>query len=436
MHAHVFSSVEVFEQLKASTVKPLNPRQQSQSCDLRVLETTGLEGWRTTRRLVVSSSAGERRPWSTDFCQCPASSNYLMEPCLHRLVLPLSRVQLCRDGISRQILAKWSNCQHEILGKTDGNYNKVYSYSYDDSNPNIAVSLQFRTQADATDFENTILKLNLPVAFKWSTGVDSRFVYDISDTEPTPKKYKALMITRTRLSWKYSELYYMYRDADYHYDHANLRVRFPQVYYTDYISTHVDKLYEPRQGQLPKFSHCVKKVGNLHLTFDDSDVAQAYMNSLTGGHELVFSRRAHWITTKPRSRFGNQKSNKGNAEVQLWRKNSPANGTSTNATDSMRLVSRWDDHVEDKWMTMAIPPTMMSGGADNARDSNRAVLPRVEYDRGRLIDMANMVARSPKAAADARKTGPVTIAFQTVKGEYLHPSSSSACLTTSLFSQL
>lgn len=59
-------SVEMFEQLKPSTLQPLSPRQQFRSCDLRILETTGKEGWRTTRRLVISSSAGEKRPWCTE----------------------------------------------------------------------------------------------------------------------------------------------------------------------------------------------------------------------------------------------------------------------------------------------------------------------------------------------------------------------------------
>jgi len=328
--------------------------------------------------------------------------------------LPLSRVQLSRDGISRQIVAKWSDCSHETADKTDGNYNKVYTYFYDDSNPNIALNLQFRTQADATDFEKTILQLSLAPAFRWDTGPDSRYVYDIADTEPTPKNYKALLITHTHLSWKYSELFYMYRDTDYQYNHANLHVRFPQVYYTEYISTHVDKLYKPPPDQLPQFSHCQKKVGNVTLDFDNSEIAQAFMNSLTVGHDLIFSRRAHWITTKPPSRFGITKSNKGTAEVQLWRKGY-LNNDSNNSTASMRLVSRWDDRVDDKWMSMAIPRTA-SSSAHNAKDSNRAVLPRVEYDRGRLIDMANLVARNPVVAAEARKVGPVTIAFETVKG--------------------
>lgn len=72
---------------------------------------------------------------------------------------------------------------------------------------------------------------------------------------------------------------------------------------------------------------------------------------------------------------------------------------------------------------MAIPYTSTSSGGYNAKDSNRAVLPPAEYDRGRLIDMANLVARSPKVAADAKKMGRVTIAFETVRGEAFSPPS-------------
>lgn len=290
-----------------------------------------------------------------------------------------------------------------MAAKTDGNWNKIWSYFYDDSNPNIAVNLQFRTQADAAEFERTVLQLSLPPLFSWSAGSDGRFVYDVADTDPNPKNYKALLITHTRHSWKYSELYYMYRDADYHYDHSNRRVRFPQVYYTDYISNHTEELYKPPVDRPPAFSHCQKKVGNVPIEFDEESVSQAFMSSLTLGHELVFSRKALWITTKPASRFGSAKSNKGSAEVQLWRK---GNGT--------RLVSRWVDKVEDKWLTMALP---RSHGLASTRDSNRAQLPRVEYDRGRLIDMANLVARSPRVREDAKRVGPITIAFETVRGK-------------------
>ncbi|KAL8987411.1 MAG: hypothetical protein Q9169_008702, partial [Polycauliona sp. 2 TL-2023] len=153
-------SVEVFEQLKPATLKPLDSRQPWPSCDLRVLETTGKEGWRTTRRLAISSSASEKRPWCTD------------------IFLPLSGVRISRIGNSREAIIKWSDCTHEQSDRTDGNYNRMYSYMYDENNPNIALRLLFKDPPDASDFEDTVLKLSNPPIFSSTTGPDSRFVYN------------------------------------------------------------------------------------------------------------------------------------------------------------------------------------------------------------------------------------------------------------------
>lgn len=392
------SSVEIFEVLKATTMKPLNPRQLSQSCDLRILETTHKEGWRASRRIVISSSAADKRPWSIDF------------------FMPLSRVQISREGVARQVLVKWSDTTQERADKTDGAYNKVYSYVYDDSNPNIAFRLDFRTQADATDFEQTILTLSLPAIYSWSQGLNNHHVYDISDTEPNPKQYKGIMEMTTKYGWKWAEVFYMYRDTDYHYDRANLRIRFPQVYYPDYISTHVEQLFKPDRD--PVFSHCTKKVGNLTVEFDDEPKSQAFMNALTAGHDLIYSRRALWVTTKEKSKFRSSKSNKGNAEVQLWKKG-----------NAMRLTSRWEDVVADKWITLTVP---RSAGLHHQRDSNRASLPKVDFDRGTQIDMANITARNPKVAAEGKRIGPITIAFETVLGKwpFCHGALDRAGLTT------
>ena len=380
-------SVEVFEQLKPSTLKPLSPRQQYPSCDLRILETTCKEGWRTTRRLVISSSAGEKTPWCTEF------------------FLPLSRVQIRRDGIDRLLAVKWSDCAHEKANKTDGNYNKIYSYVYDESNPNIALSLLFRNSQDATDFEKTALQLSIPPIFECTTGPDSRIVYMISDAEPNPKNYKAILLTHTRFEWKYSEVFYMYRDTDFQYDRSALRVRFSQVYYADYISTHVEKLYRTPLDEPPHFSHCDKRLSHTTIEFEAEAVATQFLSSLTSKYTLLFSRRAHSITTKTPSRWGGStKSSKGPPEVQLWLKG-----------NTMRLISRWDGKVEDKWLSMAVPRS----GLDHKRDSNRVSLPKVQYDRGRKIDMANLVARDPrdKKEEGIRKVGPVIIAFESVRGE-------------------
>lgn len=87
----------------------------------------------------------------------------------------------------------------------------------------------------------------------------------------------------------------------------------------------------------------------------------------------------------------------------------------------MRLLSRWDDKVEDKWLTMAVPANEGGSGVDAAladRDSDRAVLAGGEVQRGRQVDMANLVARNPREKEGGRKGAPVTITFKSVRGEW------------------
>lgn len=264
------------------------------------------------------------------------------------------------------------------------------------------MSFLFRNSEDATDFQKTVLQLSLNDICSWSANSNTQFVYDISDTDPDPKHYKAFQLVRTSFEWTYSELFFVYRDTDFRYDRAATKIYFPQVYYTDYVSNHADKLYKPTADEPPHFSHCEKRFGNANVEFEDESFCMTFLSSLSGGHELIFSRRAHYITTKPPSRFGKTKSNKGSAEVQLWQKG-----------NDIRLVSRWDERVEDKWMSRSV----QRGRLDNKKDSNRASLPRAEFDRGRKIDMANLVARDPKEKTEGRKMAPIIIAFDSVRGE-------------------
>ena len=380
------SSVEVFEQLTASTMKPMNPKRRFKSCDLRILETTTKEAWRTTRRLVISSSAAEDVPWCTE------------------LFLPLSRVRISREGLTRQAMVKWSDCSHEKHDRTDGAWNPIYDYVYDDSNPNICLSLLFRNTADAADFESTILNLSFPPTFSWKASTDARCVYNVSDSEPDVKHYKALVISHSRFEWRYAELFYLYSNTDFIYDRRALRIRLPQVYYTDYISTHVDKGYPATPDKPPYFSHCEKRVGNTQLDFEQESLSQKFISSLTAGHELIFSRCADYITTKTPNRFKITKSNKGSAEIQLWRK-----------ANSKRLLSRWGDMVENKWLTMAVSPESLIPG----RDSNRANFEKLEYNLGRKIDMSRLVAVEPRDKKNSGKLGPISIAFATFRGKLI-----------------
>ena len=78
----------------------------------------------------------------------------------------------------------------------------------------------------------------------------------------------------------------------------------------------------------------------------------------------------------------------------------------------MMLVSRWGDKVEDKWLSMQV----QSGSLAHESGSNRASLPRIEYDRGRKINMSRLIAVDPADKKTERKAGPITIAFETVRG--------------------
>ncbi|CAO1603241.1 hypothetical protein XANCAGTX0491_006833 [Xanthoria calcicola] len=382
-------SVEIFEQLKPATLKPLDPRQQWRSCDLRVLETTCKEGWRTTRRLAISSSAGERRPWCTD------------------IFLPLSNVRISRKGTAREAIIKWSDCTHEQSDRTDGNYNRMYSYIYDENNPNIALRFLFKTSADATDFENTVLKLSNPPIFSSSAGPDSRLVYNMSDTETLPKNYKGILLTQSRLDWKYSDLVYIYRDTDFIHDSTANRVRFPHVYYTDYISSHTEKLYKPDPGTNPHFSHCEKKVGNINVEFDDESTMFKFMSALTTNYDLIFSRPAHSVATKAPRKFGSTKSNKGQAQVQLWQER--RNTSSGHNKHNIRLVSRWDGpEVEHKWLSLPIRPGTLQQQS------------QTKNDHSRKLDLKNLAATDSKKTAGrngegSQREGPVTICSESVK---------------------
>ncbi|OKP14140.1 hypothetical protein PENSUB_134 [Penicillium subrubescens] len=131
------------------------------------------------------------------------------------------------------------------------------SMMYDGNAPNIEAGLHFRTQQNAAEFEKAVIELNCRSDFAWSEPSYSGRMYDVVDTGTEHKQYKAIVLCHERSSRRYSDIYYLYRDADFTYDHRSLDVHFPQISFTDYISTHVDQLY--RAHAPVGFSHCDKK---------------------------------------------------------------------------------------------------------------------------------------------------------------------------------
>ncbi|KAB8230988.1 uncharacterized protein BDW43DRAFT_302078 [Aspergillus alliaceus] len=151
-------------------------------------------------------------------------------------------------------------------------------------------------QTSDSDFEKAIL------------SISSGYVYNVVNSSENQKQYKAILLILSRLNWKYGSIYYVYRDTDYIYHHRALRVRFPRIFYTDYISSHVDRLYPVDRPV--SFSHCEKK-----------PFLRSFVGSLANGYELLLSRRAVSLVTKGKSLLGPRK----RAAIQL--------------------SSRWDDHI-------------------------------------------------------------------------------------------
>ncbi|KAE8385322.1 hypothetical protein BDV23DRAFT_176335 [Aspergillus alliaceus] len=134
-------------------------------------------------------------------------------------------------------------------------------------------------QTSDSDFEKAIL------------SISSGYVYNVVNSSENQKQYKAILLILSRLNWKYGSIYYVYRDTDYIYHHRALRVRFPRIFYTDYISSHVDRLYPVDRPV--SFSHCEKK-----------PFLRSFVGSLANGYELLLSRRAVSLVTKGKSLFG------------------------------------------------------------------------------------------------------------------------------------
>ncbi|KAL4920066.1 hypothetical protein BDW62DRAFT_177519 [Aspergillus aurantiobrunneus] len=378
------SSVELVEQLRAPIMKSMNPPIITRSCQVRILERTFGEVWRSIRRMVISSSLAEKAPMSLEF------------------FMPMSRVQIHRGGDSRSMQLKWSDIGQERSDKTDGNYNTVFSYVYDDNSPNIGLAVRFRSEQRATEFEKAILSLSHKPTFSWSQPSSSGSVYDVADVALDQKRYKAILLLEDRLSFKFCSLYYLFRDTDYVYDSSSLHIKFPKLFYVDYISSHVDQLYRAANNAQVFFSHCEKKIGTTEAYFTDEFTLRAFTSSLAPGYELCFSCRADSMTTKKQSFLSSNKSTKGPTEVQLWRKG-----------NSIRLASRWTNNIADRWLTMSVPSGSHSHSI--SRDANRIEFPATTYTRGTVLNLAVITSGTPKDSKMAKRSGPISISFAKAK---------------------
>jgi hypothetical protein len=124
------------------------------------------------------------------------------------LFMPMSRVQVSGTECSRSFQVKWSGTSQEGSDKTDGSYNPSFTYVYDGNSPNIGLGIHFRSQQQAVELESTILALGHKQSFSWSQPTSSGRVYNVADAALDQKQYKAVLLFKSRLSFRSCSLYY------------------------------------------------------------------------------------------------------------------------------------------------------------------------------------------------------------------------------------
>ncbi|PWW73601.1 hypothetical protein C7212DRAFT_365719 [Tuber magnatum] len=406
----VISVLKRYEHLHPNTNRPLNPNEAFHSISLRVYETTGEEGWMTTRRLVLSSSAGARQPWCLSY------------------FLPLSNVEVKGDG-ALQLIVRWSDCGQKILD-TDGAFNKVFSYVYDERSPNRCLGLGFGSAVDADSFEEAVLKLSLREKYRWDSTQESRYVYSIRSTSNNAEKFKGLLIRHRSPERKYSEMFYLPRDLDFELENG-LGLRLLKVYCTNYVSNHVARLYDVEPGTQSKFSHCERRIRSVDLLFGSEADAQNLLRNLTDKWELNFVRysspnslhspsvlmilsqiaRVSHKPTGQRPFFRMASSSSCSpAHLSLWQRG-----------DVQRLVIRRSSSSSSPSAELYLTAVL---DHDFEHDSEKMVVQRnIDITKGGLVDIATMEAvggrRGSGSAVDAglvKEGQTLTIEFRTFRG--------------------
>lgn len=117
----------------------------------------------------------------------------------------------------------------------------------------------------------------------------------------------------------------------------------------------------------------------------------------TEGNELVFSGRASYIATDTSFFRSSKSKSKGRAEVLLWKRR-----------NEMRFLSRWGDLVDDKWISMRIDRKDFQ----YASTENKVTFDRAVYQKGTLLDIANLEAVRPKEKERGTKQGSLIVHFE------------------------
>lgn len=368
------------------------------SCGLRLYESTDEKCWKTTRRLVVSSTP----------------EDHFDIECLSYW-LPLDHVQLTVQD--SEVTMAWSDCG-QLTAESNGNFGKIFYYVYDASKMNRKLTLDFENVFDARAFEDCLLfpteippyAAGLPpqasLLFKVerpSIHQDMR-IYRLFDQDDLDQKYHAIVhASKSPSNFHISYIYYVYLDIDWIVDSSGLdRVVISGLISPDYESNMRRMQYEPKYGPqiqdpIPDFKEVVESPSTVLLSLGCKHNFAKFMYALTGW-QLVYY---HLV---PKLALPSNKTHK-DVGVQLWAK-FPATETDQSC---IRLAVRFNSPTTpepQRWLTAHLS-TQHSSKKDDLTLKDVAVW------RGSHVDIAEMMAtrEGPHGATPDRRGCKVTITF-------------------------
>ena len=346
------------------------------SCGLRLYESTDEKCWKTTRRLVISSTAED------DFdIECLS------------YWLPLDQIQLTvQDG---EVTMTWSDCG-QLMDKTEGSWDTKYYFIYNATRPNRKLTLEFENVLAARTFEDCLLfPTEIPpyatgfppqasLLFKVerpSVHQDIR-IYRLFDQDDLDNKYHAIVHAfKSPSNFHVSYIYFVYLDIDWIVENSSLdRIELPGLVAPDYESTmrrlpYKPQYYPEKKDPIPEFKEVVEITRTAQLPLGCIHNLSKFMYTLTSW-QLVYY---HIV---PKLSLPNEKHK--NVGVQIWTK-APISETDQSC---IRLAVRFNPagaQEERRWLTASLS-TQHSSKKDDLDLKNVTVW------RGSHVDVAEMTA--------------------------------------------
>ena len=386
------------------------------SCGLLLYESTDEQCWKTTRRLVISST-----PEDEFDIECLS------------YWLPLDQIQLTVQH--NEVTMTWSDCG-QLMYKTEGSWDKKYYFIYNAAKPNRKLVLEFENVFDAKTFEESLLfPTEIPpyaddfppqvsLLFKIerpSVHQDIR-IYRLFDQDDLDNKYHAIVHAfKSPSNFHTSYIHYVYLDIDWIFSNFNShdldKIEFPGLTSPDYESSMRRIPYEPRysleqdniddqqkQDPIPTFKTVVETSRTATLPLGCRHNLAKFMYALTGW-QLIFYHLCPKLTLP-----GNEKHK--NVAIQLWAKLP----TSESDTSALRLAVRFPNptshspspaNEKRRWLTAELS-TQHSSKKDELELKDATIW------RGSHVDVAEMVATregGEGAIAPERKRCKIVVAF-------------------------